>query len=111
MREWFKRRGQRPKALAEMTPEELDAMLAGHPELAHLLRHTLGIMQFAPAHTAEAVLARVGEIIDETLRRRLSPAEEHTFVMREMAAVRALLAGGAPGGGGRRPDDPRRESG
>ena len=108
MLEWFKRRGQRPKALAEMTPEELDAMLTGHPELVHLLRHTLGIMQFAPVHTADAVLARVGEIIDETLQRRLSPTDEHDFVVRELEALRALLAGGTPGGAVRRPEDQRR---
>ena len=88
MRDWFLRRGRRPKPLAEMTPEELEAALDGHPELALLLRHTLGLMQFAPPRTAEAVLARVGEIIDDVLRRRLSPDEEHAFVMREMEAIR-----------------------
>lgn len=93
MREWFRQRGQRPKPLAEMTPDELDAALAGHPELALLLRHTLGLMQFAPASTAEAVLVRVGGIVDEVLARKLSPADEHTYIMREMEAVRqALLA-------------------
>lgn len=91
MLEWFKRRGQRPKPLAELTPDELDAVLAGHPELEALLRHTLGVMQFAPPRVAEAVLARVGAIVDEVLRRRLSPEEEHDYVMREMEAVRRML--------------------
>ena len=93
MLEWFRRRGQRPKSLAEMTPEELDAAMADHPELALLLRHALGLMQFAPPQTADAVLARVGGIVDEVLQRRLSPMEEHDFVMRELEALRrALLA-------------------
>lgn len=93
MLDWFKRRGQRPKRLAEMTPDELDAMLAGHPQLETLLRHSLGVMQFAPPKVAESVLHRIEEIIDETLRRRLSPDEEHAFVMRELETVRRLLAG------------------
>lgn len=91
MIEWFRRRGQRPKPLAEMTPDELDAVLEGHPELEHLLRHTLGLMQFAPARSAEVVLARVEWIVDEVLRRRLSPADEHDYVMRELEAVRREL--------------------
>ena len=104
MRDWFRRRGQRPKPLAEMTPEELEAALDGHPELALLLRHTLGLMQFAPARPAEAVLTRVGGIVDDVLRRRLSPEEEHAFVMREMEAVRRELLTGegrGPKGEGR----------
>ena len=100
MRDWFLRSGRRPKPLAEMTPEELEAALDGHPELALLLRHTLGLMQFAPARTAEAVLARVGGIVDEVLRRRLSPEEEHAFVMREMDAVRRMLLSPDGSGGG-----------
>ncbi len=103
MLEWFRRRGQRPKPLAEMTPEELDAALAGHPELVSLLRHTAGLMQFAPARTAGAVMERVATIVDEVLRRRLSPAEEHDFVMREMEAVRqTLLTPPEPGANERR---------
>ena len=94
MLDWFKRRGQRPKALAEMTPEELDAMLAGHPELELLLRHSLGLMQFAPPRVAEQVLRRVEAIVDETLRRRLPPAAEHDFVMGELAALREVLVAG-----------------
>ena len=93
MLEWFKRRGQRPKRLAEMTPDELDAMLADHPQLETLLRHSLGVMQFAPPKVAESVLQRVEEIIDETLRRRLSPDEEHAFVMGELETVRRMLGG------------------
>ena len=93
MLEWFRRRGQRPKRLAEMSPDELDAMLVGHPELEHLLRHSLGLMQFAPPKVAESVLARVEQIIDETLRRRLSPQEEQAFVLRELEAIRKMLAG------------------
>ena len=100
MLEWFKRRGQRPKPLAEMTPEELDAALEGHPELASLLRHTFCLMQFAPPRTAAAVLERVGAIVDETLRRCLSPADEHDFVMREMEAVRRMLLSPDGLGGG-----------
>ena len=96
MREWFRRRGRQPKPLAELTPEELDAVLEGHPELAYLLRHTLGIMQFAPARTADAVLARVGALIDEALRRKLSPEQEHDYVMREMEAIRQALLAPAP---------------
>jgi hypothetical protein len=88
MLDWFKRRGQRPKSLAEMTPDELDAMLAGHPELEHLLRHSLGIMQFAPPRVAEQVLQRVEAIMDETLRRRLTPEAEHEFVMHELEELR-----------------------
>ena len=93
MRDWFRRHGRRPKTLAETTPGADEAALDGHPELALLLRHTLGLMQFAPARTAEAVLARVGGIVDDVLRRRLSPEEEHAFVMREMEAVRRELMG------------------
>jgi hypothetical protein len=93
MLEWFRRRGQRPKRLAEMTPDELDAMLADHPQLDALLRHTLGVMQFAPPKVAESVLQRIEEIIDETLRRRLSPEEEQDFVMGELETVRRMLAG------------------
>ena len=93
MLDWFKRRGQRPKRLAEMTPDELDAMLADHPQLETLLRHSLGVMQFAPPKVAESVLQRVEEIIDETLRRRLSPAEEQAFVLGELETVRRMLAG------------------
>ena len=93
MLEWFRRRGQRPKRLAEMTPDELDAMLAGHPQLEALLRHSLGVMQFAPPQVAERVLRRVEGIIDETLRRRLSPEDEHAFVVGELEAVRRMLAG------------------
>lgn len=94
MIEWFKRRGQRPKRLAEMTPDELDAILTGHPELELLLRHSLGVMQFAPPRVAETVLARVEAIVDETLRRRLPPDQEHDFVMREMETLRQTLADG-----------------
>ena len=93
MLDWFKRRGQRPKRLAEMTPDELDAMLADHPQLETLLRHSLGVMQFAPPKVAESVLQRVEEIIDETLRRRLSPDEEQAFVLGELETVRRMLAG------------------
>ena len=93
MLEWFKRRGQRPKRLAEMTPDELDAMLAEHPQLETLLRHSLGVMQFAPPKVAESVLQRVEGIIDETLRRRLSPDEEQAFVMGELETVRRMLGG------------------
>lgn len=93
MLEWFRRRGQQPKRLAELTPDELDAMLIGHPQLETLLRHSLGVMQFAPPKVAESVLQRVEEIIDETLRRRLSPEEEHDFVMGELEVVRRMLAG------------------
>lgn len=94
MLDWFKRRGERPKALAEMSPDELDAMLAGHPELEYLLRHSLGLMQFAPPRVAEQVLRRVEAIVDETLRRRLSPAAEHDFVMGEVAALRGAMGEG-----------------
>ena len=93
MLEWFRRRGQQPKRLAEMTPDELDAMLLGHPQLETLLRHSLGVMQFAPPKVAASVLQRVEEIIDETLRRRLSPEQEHAFVMGELEVVRRMLAG------------------
>jgi hypothetical protein len=93
MLDWFKRRGQRPKRLAEMTPDELDAMLADHPQLETLLRHSLGVMQFAPPKVAESVLQRVEEIIDETLRRRLSPDEEQAFVLGELETVRRMLGG------------------
>jgi hypothetical protein len=93
MLEWFRRRGQQPKRLAEMTPDELDAMLVGHPQLESLLRHSLGVMQFAPPKVAESVLQRIEEIIDETLRRRLSPEDEHAFVMGELEVVRRMLAG------------------
>lgn len=88
MLDWFKRRGQRPKSLAEMTPDELDEMLVGHPELEHLLRHSLGIMQFAPPRLAESVLQRVEGIVDETLRRRLPPEQEHAFVMNALEELR-----------------------
>lgn len=91
MLDWFKRRGQRPKRLAEMSPDELDAMLAGHPELEHLLRHSLGLMQFAPPRVAEQVLARVEEIVDETLRLRLDPEGEHTFVMSQLEEIRKIV--------------------
>jgi hypothetical protein len=92
MLEWFRRRGQRPKRLAEMTPDELDAMLASHPQLESLLRHSLGLMQFAPPKVAESVLARVEQIIDETLRRRLSPDEEQAFVLKELETIRRMLS-------------------
>ena len=91
MLDWFKRRGQRPKPLAEMTPDELDAMLAGHPELEHLLRNTLGLMQFAPPRVAERILGRVEAIVDETLRRRLSPDAEHEYVMGELEGLRQMI--------------------
>ena len=94
MLDWFKRRGQRPKPLAEMTPDELDAMLAGHPELEHLLRHSLGLMQFAPPRIAERVLQRVEGIVDETLRRRLSPEAEHEYVMQQLEELRQVLMSG-----------------
>lgn len=94
MLDWFKRRGQRPKTLAEMTPDELDAMLNGHPELAHLLRHSLGLMQFAPPRVAERVLTRVEAIVDETLRRRLSPEAEHEFVMAQLEDLRKVVMSG-----------------
>ena len=94
----FLRRRPRPKPLAEMTPEELDAALADRPALAMLLRHTLGLMQFAPARTADAVLARVSTVVDEALRRRLSPAEEHDYVMRELELIRRELLGDVEGG-------------
>lgn len=97
MLDWFKRRGQRPKPLAEMSPDELDAMLVGHPELEHLLRHSLGLMQFAPPRVAEAVLVRVEGIVDETLRRRLDPDAEHQFVMSQLEEIRKLVTN--PGGG------------
>lgn len=93
MLDWFKRRGQRPKPLAAMTPEELDAMLDGHPELAQLLRSSLGLMQFAPPRVAEQVLGRVEAIVDETLRRRLSPAAEHEYVLRELEGLRRMIVG------------------
>jgi hypothetical protein len=93
MLEWFRRRGERPKRLAEMTPDELDAMLADHPQLETLLQHTLGVMQFAPPKVAESVLQRIEEIVDETLRRRLPPDEEHAFVMGELESIRRMLAG------------------
>lgn len=93
MLDWFKRRGQRPKPLAEMTPDELDAMLVGHPELEHLLRHSLGIMQFAPPKVAERVLQRVEAIVDETLQRRLSPEAEHEYVMQQLEELRRLVVG------------------
>ena len=92
MLDWFRRRGERPKRLAELSPDELDAILDGHPELAHLLRHALGILQFAPPRVAERVLARVEGIVDETLRRRLAPEAEHEFVMRELQALQAEWA-------------------
>lgn len=91
MLDWFKRRGQRPKQLAEMSPDELDAMLIGHPELEHLLRHALGVMQFAPPRIAEQVLVRVEGIVDETLRRNLDPEAEHTFVMHELEELRTFV--------------------
>lgn len=94
MLDWFKRRGQRPKRLAEMTPDELDTMLTGHPELELLLRHSLGVMQFAPPRVVEQVLQRVEGIVDETLRQQLSPAQEHDFVMRELATLQQELATG-----------------
>ncbi len=92
MLDWFKRRGERPKRLAELSPDELDAMLDGHPELAHLLRHAVGILQFAPPRVVEKLLARVEEIVDETLRRRLTPEAEHDFVMRELQTLQAEWA-------------------
>lgn len=92
MLDWFKRHGQRPKRLAEMSPDELDAMLVGHPELEHLLRHALGVLQFAPPRIAERLLARVETIVDETLRRRLTPEAEHDFVMRELQTLQAEWA-------------------
>jgi hypothetical protein len=85
--EWFRRRGQRPKPLAEMTPEELDAVLAAHPELAALLRNALGVMQFAPQRSADAVLARVGAIVDEALRRQLPPDAERERVRRDIETI------------------------
>jgi hypothetical protein len=91
MLDWFKRRGQRPKRLAEMSPDELDAMLVGHPELEHLLRHALGVMQFAPPRIAEQVLVRVEGIVDETLRRNLDPEAEHTFVMQQLEELRTFV--------------------
>ena len=91
MLEWFKRRGQRPKQLAEMSPDELDAMLVGHPELEHLLRHALGVMQFAPPRIAEQVLVRVEGIVDATLRRNLDPEVEHAFVMQELEELRTFV--------------------
>jgi hypothetical protein len=91
MLDWFKRRGQRPKQLAEMSPDELDAMLVGHPELEHLLRHALGVMQFAPPRIAEQVLVRVEGIVDETLRRNLDPEAEHAFVMQELEELRTFV--------------------
>lgn len=94
MIEWFKRRGQRPKRLAELDADELDAMLAEHPGLEALLRHSLGIMQFAPSRVAERVLGRVEAIIDETLQRRLSPDQEQDFVLRELETLRHDLATG-----------------
>jgi len=90
--DWFKRRGERPKRLAELSPDELDAMLDGHPELAHLLRHAIGILQFAPPRVAEKLLARVEGIVDETLRHRLTPEAEHDFVMRELQTLQAEWA-------------------
>ncbi len=92
MFEWFKRRGQRPKRLAEMSPEELDAIFAGHPELEHLLRHSLGIMQFAPPRVAEQVLVQIEAIVDDTLQRNLSPDEEHHFVMGKLEEVRQMIS-------------------
>jgi hypothetical protein len=91
MLDWFKRRGQRPKTLAEMTPDELDAMLTGHPELEHLLRHSLGVMQFAPPRVAERVLQRVEAIVDETLRRHLPPDAEHEYVMAQLEELRRVM--------------------
>jgi hypothetical protein len=91
--DWFRRRGERPKRLAELNPDELDAMLDGHPELAHLLRHAIGILQFAPPRVAERLLARVEGIVDETLRRRLTPEAEHDFVMRELQTLQDEWAG------------------
>lgn len=88
MFEWFRRRGQRPKPLAEMTPEELDVVLAAHPELAILLRNALGVMQFAPGRSADMVLARVGAIVDEALRRQLPPDAEREYVLRELERLR-----------------------
>lgn len=98
MLDWFKRRGERPKRLAELAPDELDAILDGHPELAHLLRHAIGILQFAPPRVAEQLLARVEEIVDETLRRQLSPEAEHDFVMRELQTLQAEWAESGRGG-------------
>ncbi len=92
MLDWFRRRGERPKRLAELSPDELDAMLDGHPELAHLLRHAIGILQFAPPRVADKLLARVEEIVDETLRRRLTPEAEHEFVMQELQTLQAEWA-------------------
>jgi hypothetical protein len=92
MREWFRQRGRKPKRLAELTPDELDTLLVDHPELEYLLRHTLGVMQFAPPRTAELIMARVEAIVDETLRRRLPPDQEHDFIMRELEALRQTTA-------------------
>jgi hypothetical protein len=92
MREWFRQRGRKPKRLAELTPDELDTLLVDHPELEYLLRHTLGVMQFAPPRTAELIMARVEAIVDETLRRRLPPDQEHDFIMRELEALRQTIA-------------------
>jgi DNA-directed RNA polymerase specialized sigma24 family protein len=92
MRDWFRQRGHKPKRLAELTPDELDTLLADHPELEYLLRHTLGVMQFAPPRTAELIMTRVEAIVDETLRRRLPPDQEHAFVMRELEALRQTIA-------------------
>jgi len=92
MREWFRQRGRKPKRLAELTPDELDTLLADHPELEYLLRHTLGVMQFAPPRTAELIMTRVEAIVDETLRRRLPPDQEHDFIMRELEALRQTIA-------------------
>jgi hypothetical protein len=92
MREWFRQRGRKPKRLAELTPDELDTLLVDHPELEYLLRHTLGVMQFAPPRTAELIMTRVEAIVDETLRRRLPPDQEHDFIMRELEALRQTIA-------------------
>lgn len=91
MREWFRQRGHKPKRLAELTPEELDTLLADHPELEYLLRHTLGVMQFAPPRTAEIILTRVEAIVDETLRRRLPPDQEHEYIMHELETLRQTI--------------------
>lgn len=96
---WLHRRRQRPTPLATMSPAELDAALADHPELAHLLRNTLGVMQFAPPQTADAVIARVGALVERVLAGKLSASQEHEAVMSELAAIRRELHATPPARG------------
>lgn len=96
MRRWFQRRGQQPKQLAELTPEELDTLLAEHPALEHLLRHSLGVMQFAPPRIAEQVLAQVEALVDEAVQRNLRPEDEEQLVLERLAQIQATLAGASP---------------